>query len=122
MSGPSITFDPTSISFGSVAVGSGSTQNLNIKTVGFGPFSITNVSNSVADFSSGISLGILNTGDNIFPMNFNPSSAIFESDVFVISIFDNGTGNTTDYDFAVDGTGTTAPPAAVTGFVSVISQ
>ena len=118
----SITLDPTSIDFGSVAVGSLDSQTLNIIAMGFGPFSITAVTNSVSDFSSGITIGALNTGNNNFPVNFVPSSTGSQSDTFVITILDGSTESTTDYDLQVTGTGTAAPPAAVTGFVTVVSQ
>jgi hypothetical protein len=118
----SITLDPTSLSFSSVAVGSLSTLTVNIKALGFGPFSVTSVSNTdTAEFASNIG-GTLNTGDNNFSVSFTPASTGSKSDSFAIMILDASTTDTTEYDLPVDGTGTAAPPAAVSGFVTIVSQ
>lgn len=111
--------DPSSISFGSVVVGTSDPQALNVSALGFGPFSITSVTNSDPDFSSNIELGALNNGDNFFTVTYSPSAAGADSDTFKIFIFDGSTTDTTEYDLPVSGTGTAAPPAAISGVVAI---
>jgi hypothetical protein len=117
-----ITLTPSSIAFGSVAVGSFSSMGLDISAMGFGPFSVTSVANANPDFSSNIATGPLSTGDNNFTVNYAPSAAGSESDTFQIFILDASTTLTTEYDLPVSGTGTAAPPAPVSGFVTVVSN
>lgn len=114
-----ITLIPSSISFGSVNVGMSSPQTLNIQATGFGPFSITSVSNSDGQFSSNITAGVLNTGANNFTVSFSPASTGTFSDTFAIMILDASTTDTTEYDLPVDGSGASPPPPATGSFVSV---
>lgn len=114
-----ITLTPSSIAFGSVPVGSFNSMGLDISAMGFGPFSITSVANSNPDFSSNIVTGPLSTGDNNFTVNYAPSAAGSESDTFQIFILDASTTITTEFDLPVSGTGTSAPPAPISGVVAI---
>jgi hypothetical protein len=118
----SITLIPNPIYFGSVNVGANSPQSLNIQALGFGPWSISSVANGDAEFSSDIGVGPLSTGANNFTVNFAPASTGVKYDSFTIMIFNGADDSTNEYDLSVSGTGTSPPPPAATGFVSIIQE
>ena len=102
----SVTLVPSSLSFGNVNVGAGSTLSFSVTIAGFGPYSITSFSNTdTAEFTSTLANVGLSVGANNFSVTLSPTSAGAKSDTFAIFIFNGADSSTTEYDLAVSGTG-----------------